>query len=194
MSVRLETEATPEMVRDLQPDALIIAVGADPITPAIPGAEHAIQAIDAYSRLEDMKGTIAVIGGGIIGSEIGLDFAKRGNTVHIIELTDTLNAQGNMLYRIAIRQHMAMYPDLHTMTETQCTQIRPDGIKLVNRDGEQFIAADHIILATGMKPRRALAQSFYGITSETSLIGDCDRVARVLEATNDAYFIGANIE
>jgi NADPH-dependent 2,4-dienoyl-CoA reductase/sulfur reductase-like enzyme len=194
IDVRMDTEVTPELVQELKPDALIIAVGADPITPKIPGVEHAIQAIDAYSHLEDMKGTIAVIGGGIIGSEVGLDFAKRGNQVHIIELTDTLNAQGNMLYRIAIRQHMAMYPDLHTMTETQCTQIQADGIKIVNKDGEQFIAADHIILAVGMKPRRALAQSFYGITPDTALIGDCDRVARVLEATNDAYFIGANIE
>ena len=194
IDVRMKIEATPELVRELKPDALIIAVGAESILPRIPGIEHAVQAIDAYPKLEKIKGKIAVIGGGIIGSEIGLELAERGNMVHIIELTDTLNAQGNMLYRIAIRQHMEKCSTLHTMTQTQCTEIKPNGVKVVNEAGEQFIEADHVILATGMKSKRTLAQSFYGITPETAMIGDCDRVARVLEAVNDAYFIGANIE
>ncbi len=194
VDVRFNTEATPEMVKGLKPDALIIAVGAESILPRIPGIEYAVQAIDAYPNLKTIRGSIAVIGGGIIGSEIGLELAERGNTVHIIELTDTLNAQGNMLYRIAIRQHMEKCSTLHTMTQTQCTEIKPNGVKIVNEAGEHFIEVDHVILATGMKSKRTLAQSFYGITPETAMIGDCDRVARVLEAVNDAYFIGANIE
>jgi 2,4-dienoyl-CoA reductase-like NADH-dependent reductase (Old Yellow Enzyme family)/thioredoxin reductase len=193
VEVRLNTDATPEMVKAMQPDALIIAVGAEPITPKIPGIEHAIQAIDAYPHLDEMKGRIVVIGGGMIGSEIGLELAERGNTVHIVELTDTLNAQGNFLYRIAIRQHMTKCKTLHTLVSTTCMEIKPNGVKVQNETGEQFIEADHIILATGMKSKKDLAQSFYGIIPETAMVGDCDRVAHVLEATNDAYFIGVNL-
>jgi 2,4-dienoyl-CoA reductase-like NADH-dependent reductase (Old Yellow Enzyme family)/thioredoxin reductase len=193
VEVRLNTEATPEMVRKLEPDALIIAVGADVVTPAIPGVEHAKQAVEAYPHLNEMRGKIVVIGGGTIGSEIGLELAERGNTVHIVEITDTLNAQGNMLYRIAIRQHMEKCKTLHTMTETKCKEIKADGV-VVEKDGEEwFLEADHILLATGLRSRRDMAHSFYGITPETAMIGDCDRVGKVLEATNDAYFIAANL-
>ncbi len=62
------------------------------------------------------------------------------------------------------------------------------------KDGkEQFLEADHILLATGLRSRKELAHSFYGITPETAMIGDCDQVGKVLEATNDAYFIAANL-
>jgi pyruvate/2-oxoglutarate dehydrogenase complex dihydrolipoamide dehydrogenase (E3) component len=140
-----------------------------------------------------MKGKIVVIGGGTIGSEIGLELAERGNTVHIVEITDTLNAQGNMLYQIAIRQHMDKCQTLHTMTETRCKEIKKDGVVVEKGGVEQFLEADHILLATGLRSRRDLAHSFYGITPETAMIGDCDKVAKVMEATNDAYFIASNL-
>ncbi len=194
VEVRLNTEATPELVKSLEPEALVIAVGADTVTPPIPGVGYAKQAVDVYPQLDEMKGKIVVIGGGTIGSEIGLELAERGNTVHIVEITDTLNAQGNMLYRIAIRQHMEKCKTLHTMTETKCKEIRENGVVIEGKDGvEQFLEADHILLATGLRSRKDLAHSFYGITPETAMIGDCDQVGKVLEATNDAYFIAANL-
>ena len=194
VEVRLNTEATPEMVKGMQPDALIIAVGADSITPPIPGVEHARQAVDAYPEIDKMKGRIVIIGGGTIGSEIGLELAERGNQVHVVEMTDTLNAQGNMLYRIAIRQHMERCESLHTMTETTCKEIKVDGVVVEHEGKDQFIEADYILLATGLRSKRDLAHSFYDITPETAMVGDCDKVANVLEATNDAYFIAANLE
>ena len=193
VDVRLNTGASPEKVRELKPDVLLIAIGADNATPPIPGVAYARQAVEAYPDIDRMKGKIVVIGGGTIGSEIGLELAERGNTVHLIEITDTLNAQGNMLYRIAIRQHMEKCGTLHTMVETRCKEIRPDGI-VVEKDGqEQFIEADHILLATGLRPRRELAQSFYGITQDTFIIGDSNRVGNVKDAVETAALIMMNI-
>ncbi len=100
-----------------------------------------------------------------------------------------------MLYRIAIRQHMEKCETLHTMTETKCKEIRKDGVVVEGKDGkEQFLEADYVLLATGLRSRKDLAHSFFGIVPETAMIGDCDRVAKVLEATNEAYFIAANLD
>ncbi len=195
VEVRLNTEATPELVKELEPEALIVAVGAELVTPPIPGVEHARQAVEAYPDLNKMKGKIVVIGGGTIGSEMGLELAERGNEVHIVEITDKLAEKGNMLYRIAIRQHMEKCETLHTMTETKCKEIRKDGVVVEGKDGkEQFLEADYVLLATGLRSRKDLAHSFFGIVPETAMIGDCDRVAKVLEATNEAYFIAANLD
>ena len=193
IDVRLATEATPEMIQKLRPDALFVAVGADVSTPPIPGVENALQAVDAYPRLDELKGKIVVIGGGTIGSEIGLELAERGNTVYLVELTDTLNAQGNMLYRIAIRQHMDKCPNLHPMTLSSCKEIQPEGVYIENKDGPQFIEADHVILATGLKAQRDLANSFFGIVQDTFIIGDCNRVGNVKDAVEWATMIAMNI-
>lgn len=194
VEVQLNTVATPEMVKGMEPDSVIIAVGAAPITPPIPGVEYARQAVDVYPELDDLKGNIVMIGGGTIGCEMGLELAERGNEVHVVELTDTLAAKGNMLYRIALRQHMEKCDTLHTLTETECKEIREDSVVVVGKDGEETVlAADHILLATGLKSKRELANSFYGITPETAMLGDCQRVAKVLEATNEAYLVASNL-
>ena len=114
--------------------------------------------------------------------------------VSIIEITDTLSAQGNMLYRIGLRQHMEQCKNLNCYTQTKCTEITDNGVSVQKSDGTvEQIEADTIILATGMKSNREQAHSFYNIVPDTYMVGDCVKVAKVLEATNDAYFIAANL-
>lgn len=189
----LNSEATPSLVSSFEPDTLIIAVGAEPITPPIPGVEFARQAIDVYPEINELKGQIAIIGGGTIGSELGLELAERGNSVYLIEITDTLNAQGTMLYRIALRQHMEKCETLHAFTEARCIEVKENGIVVIHGGEEKFISAEHIILAAGMKPKREEAQSFFGITHDTYLIGDNNRVSNVKEAVELATLIAMNI-
>ena len=194
IEVRLNTEATPKMVKEINPDALIIAVGGEPTTPPVLGVEYARQAVDVYPELDTIMGKIVIIGGGTIGSELGLELAEKGNAVYIIEITDTLNAQGNMHYRIAIRQHMEKCKTLYIMTETRCKEIKKDGVVIKKKDGvEEFLEADHILLATGLRSKKDSAFSFYGITQNTYMIGDCNRVANVKEAILSATLIAMNI-
>ena len=193
VNVQLNTDATPEFVKRLQPDELFIAVGAYPATLPIPGVEYAKQGLDVYSHLDEIKGKIVVIGGGSIGCELGLELADHGNTVHVIELTDKLASKGNMHYRIAIRQHMENCETLYTMANTTCKQIFADGVSLIREGKEQFLEADHVLLTVGMRPRRELAYSFFDITPNVYIIGDCDKVANVKEATLSAILIAKNI-
>ncbi|MDK2980821.1 MAG: hypothetical protein PWQ55_1168 [Chloroflexota bacterium] len=193
VDLRLNTEANQETLKELQPDALIIAVGADPVSVQIPGIENAQQAADIYSNLEDIKGKTVVIGGGSIGCELGLELAERGNQVHIVEITDTLVAKGNMHYRIAIRQHMENCKTLKLLTETRCVKINQDSVVVVRNGQEETIEADHVVIAIGMRPRKDLADSFRDVTPKTYLIGDCEKVANVKEATLTATLIAMNL-
>jgi 2,4-dienoyl-CoA reductase-like NADH-dependent reductase (Old Yellow Enzyme family)/thioredoxin reductase len=194
VDVKINTTATNDYVKSLNPDALIIAVGAEFITPNIPGVEFAKQAADIYRELDDIHGEVVIIGGGAIGSEIGLELSNRGNKVTVVEQNSVLAQRSNWLYRHGLYNTLKESNNLTAKLETTVKEIRNNGVVVVDKDGkEEFIPAKHVLLAVGMKPKKDLVSSFFGITPETSVIGDCHSVAQILEATNDAYFIAANL-
>jgi 2,4-dienoyl-CoA reductase-like NADH-dependent reductase (Old Yellow Enzyme family)/thioredoxin reductase len=197
VDVQLETTATTDYVKSLEPEAIIVAVGADFITPNIPGVENAVQAATVYPKLDEIDGDVVIIGGGSIGSELGLELAIRKNKVTIVEMNSALAERSNWLYRHGLYNAIKDEGDdldLTAMLETTVKKIKEDGVVTVDKDGnEEFVPADHILLAVGTKPKKDLAISFYGITPETSMVGDCYKAAQILEGTNEAYFLAANL-
>ncbi|MDR1904600.1 MAG: FAD-dependent oxidoreductase, partial [Treponema sp.] len=195
VEVQLGTEASYDYVKSLVPNAILIAIGADFITPGIPGTEYAVQAANIYPRIDSVKGDVVIIGGGMIGSEIALELANRKNNVTVVEMQDALAKNGNWLYRHGLYNAIKDSDNKPSIRlETSVKEIKKDGVVLAGKNGkEEYIKADHILLAVGMKPKKDMAFSFYGITPETAMLGDCFRVAQVLEAVNDSYFIAANL-
>lgn len=197
IDVRLNTSATPDLVKSLNPDAIFVAVGSLPIKPNIKGIDGAT-VIDFFEAIENPDSTgqdVVIIGGGTIGAEIGLELAElKHRNVTIVELTSEIAAQGNMLYRIALRQKMDAVSNLKRMVETRCREITEKGVIAVTRDGqEQFIKADTVIISTGVTANKAVAESFYGITPDTFTIGDCDKPRKIMEAVFEGYAIASRI-
>ncbi len=197
VDVKLNTTATKDYVESLNPDALIVAVGADFITPNIPGIENATQAATVYPQLDEVEGDVVIIGGGSIGSELALELARRENKVTIIEQNSALAERSNWLYRQGLYNAIKDEGDeidLTTKLDKTVKEIKEDGVVAVDSEGnEEFVPADHVLLAVGLTPKKELAISFFGITSETAMVGDCYKAAKILETTNDAYFIAANL-
>lgn len=197
IDVRLGTTATRDMVKGLDPDVIFVAVGARPVQPPIKGIDgHNVMGFyDALTNHGSIGENVVIIGGGTIGAEMGLELAElSGKNVTIIELTDTIAAQGNMLYRIALRQKMEATPTLKWFLEASCQEIKGDGVLVEFKDGrEEFVQADTVIIATGVAARRELAESFYGITPDTFTIGDCEKPRKIMEAVFEGYTIASRI-
>jgi len=197
VEVHLNTEATPELVKKIMPDAVIIAVGANPVIPHIPGIDkqHVISFYDAIEHMDKIGQNVVIIGGGTIGAEIGLELSLlQQKNVTIIELAEEIAAQGNMLYKIALCQRMQQASTLNTMLKTTCQEIKEDVVVVKTSDGEEkFIKADTVIIATGLKPNKSVAESFYGIVPETFMIGDCIKPRKIMEAVMEGYTIAYNL-
>ena len=198
VEVRLGCEATPEMVKDMCPDALVIAVGGEPVVLPIPGVNlpNVMTYEQAIGNEERIGKHPLIIGGGTIGLELAIELSEqKGKQISIVELTDTLAAQGNMLYRIALRQkYESLKEPLSIYCETRVTEIKEDAVVVKTKDGKtETILADTVILCTGVKAKRDLAQSFYGITAETYEIGDVIRPRLIQEATFEGYGVGESI-
>lgn len=191
----LHTEATPELVRTMHPDAIIIAVGSSPVKPQIEGIEsgNVVQAIEILPEIENAGENVVILGGGSVGCEAALDFADSGRNVTIVEMSDKLASNGHMLYKISLHQHIERKQNLHVLCNALCTKITETSVVVKHMGVEKEIAADTVVLAVGMKPRTDLSETFFGICAQTYYVGDCKKVATVMEAVNDAYFIAVNL-
>ena len=196
IDVRYHIKATPSVVEELNPDAIIIAIGAQPVMPNIKGIEKPIvkEAVSSYEQIEEIGKKVVIIGGGTVGCEMALKLAEEGHLVSIIEATDTLNAQGHMLYRIGIRHAMdKVKENITCFMSSLCVEIQDHGVVIEKEREQIMIEADTVLIAVGQVSKKEEAYRFYNITPATYTVGDCDRVAKVLEATNEAYFIAANL-
>jgi pyruvate/2-oxoglutarate dehydrogenase complex dihydrolipoamide dehydrogenase (E3) component len=148
-----------------------------------------MQALDAFRIMDQLGQKIVIIGGGEIGCELGLSVAESGKEILIIEMTDQLAPLGNLLYKTGLRMMMEKQANLSWKTETVCKEITEKGVIAVDVDGnESLFEADTIILATGMKPLKELAESFYGIVYDVKMIGDCVKPRKVDDATYEGFF------
>jgi NADPH-dependent 2,4-dienoyl-CoA reductase/sulfur reductase-like enzyme len=197
VEVKLNTEATPKMLKALNPDVIFTAVGSVPVTPPIKGldSKNVMGFYDALSDKEAIGQNVVIIGGGTIGAEMGLELAElHGKQVHIVEISDKIASQGNLLYRIALRQKMDVVDTLVRMTETMCTEISNEGVTVKGIDGkEQFLSADTVIICTGVAANKVVSESFYGITPDTFEIGDCLAPRKIMEAVFDGTTIASRI-
>ncbi len=198
VNVLLNTEATPEMVEQLSPDAVIAAVGADPIVPPIPGVDgkNVITAEQAYEmglNGQDMGDHIAIIGGGLVGCETALYLSMYlGKQVTLIEMTGAIAQEEYSIPRQALVEHMNEYVTYYC--GVKCTGITEEGMQVSDSLGNNaLIPADTVVLAAGMKPRKAEGEKFRGLSLFFEATGDCVTAKNVRTATRSAYDAASRI-
>jgi 2,4-dienoyl-CoA reductase-like NADH-dependent reductase (Old Yellow Enzyme family)/thioredoxin reductase len=192
VEVRLNTEATPELIASLHPDAVIAAVGADPSVPPIPGirSSNVITAETAYDKVakgEPMGENIVVLGGGLVGCETGLYLAmEAGKKVTIIEMLSDVAKEEMYLTRDALLDRLQEHTTL--ITGARCTGISDAGLTYADSDGkEHTLSCDTVVLSAGMRPRQDLAETFRGVAPFFVSIGDCSKATNVRNATRTGY-------
>lgn len=137
---------------------------------------------------------VVIIGGGSIGCELGVDLAKMGRKVTILELGPVLNRTLNDIMKVALKTEMDKCKNLTAITETSCKEIREHSVITEMEDGSQKeILADTVIFAAGMRARLDEANEYFGIVQDTNIIGDANRVGTVWSALEDGYYISAHL-
>ena len=192
VQVRLNTEATPELVTSMEPDAVLAAVGADPIIPPIPGVngKNVITAEQCYEKGlkgEDMGDHIAVLGGGLVGCETALYLSMYlGKRVTLIEMTRAIAQEEYSIPRQALVEHMDEYVTYYC--GVRCTGITQQGMEVADSFGNTaLIEADTVVLAAGMRARSQQAEQFRGLSLFFEPIGDCVVAKNVRGATRSGY-------
>jgi pyruvate/2-oxoglutarate dehydrogenase complex dihydrolipoamide dehydrogenase (E3) component len=194
ITLRLNTEVTPELADTISPDVIIAALGARPTVPPIPGINggNVFGAEELYYHPTNAGEKLVIIGGGLVGIELGVFMAGRGKKVSIIEVLDELTTDPFGMHSLALTLEIERLGiDVHLGTTVK--SISGVGVSCENADGAFALPADTIVYATGQKPLREEAFALSSLAPEFYQIGDCATPRNIMAATREAYTIARNI-
>jgi pyruvate/2-oxoglutarate dehydrogenase complex dihydrolipoamide dehydrogenase (E3) component len=151
-------------------------------------------ALQAYER-EALSGEkVVIIGGGQVGCETGLHFARMGKQVTVLEMQKELAPDATPTHRTELLQLLDAEETLNCLTDARCSEIAEQAVLISDReDTIQKFPADSVILAVGMKSREQEAETFRELADRFISIGDCARVATVEHAMASAFYAAVQI-
>lgn len=194
IDVRLSTVFSPTELESCDAEAVILAVGSTPSAPPIRGLENAARALDVYGTPERIGKKVVMIGGGLVGSEVGLHLAKNGRDVTVIEMLDRVAADAYPMYRIALIDEMDK--KLRYRTGLKCLAIAPNGVTVADSNGkEEFIQTDSVVFALGMRANREETQKLHAAAGKRQVIeiGDCVCAGKVYDAVRQGFIAGMSV-
>ena len=190
VQLRLAQAPTAEELKAAGFEAVINAVGAHSAAPRIPGIDH-VNVADAWKILageQQVYGTVAVIGGGMVGCETAEYLAERGCKVSVVEMMDKIAAGESTTILPTLLENyktygVAQYPG-HKVKE-----FRLDAVVCENKDGAEItIPCDYIVLAMGARSNEWDASALEGTGVEVYAVGDAaGKAADIANAIRTGY-------
>ena len=181
---------TAEQLKDAGFEAVINAVGAHSAAPRIPGIDS-VNVADAWKVLageQQVYGTVAVIGGGMVGCETAEYLAARGCKVSVIEMMDKIAAGESTTILPTLLENYKSY-GVEQYPSHKVKEFRMDAVVCENKDGaEVTIPCDYIVLAMGARSNAFDAAALESAGIPVYSIGDAaGKAADISNAIRTGY-------
>jgi 2,4-dienoyl-CoA reductase-like NADH-dependent reductase (Old Yellow Enzyme family)/thioredoxin reductase len=181
---------TAEQLKDAGFEAVINAVGAHSAAPRIPGIDS-VNVADAWKVLageQQVYGTVAVIGGGMVGCETAEYLAARGCKVSVIEMMDKIAAGESTTILPTLLENYKTY-GVEQYPSHKVKEFRMDAVVCENKDGaEVTIPCDYIVLAMGARSNEFDAAALEAASIPVHSIGDAaGKAADISNAIRTGY-------
>lgn len=192
--VRLNTEVTPELVAAIAPDEVIVASGARPKIPSIPGVDqpHVCTADDVL--VDDRLGKrVVVLGASGTGCETAMHLHETGHEVTIIARSNKAATSLEPLVRKVIVEDLKK-AGVEIASGLDCTEILGDGVVCKDAAGRRMVfPCDGVVLARGYESDNRLAEELRALGYSVHLIGDAVEPRIIYNAVSDGYAAAVSI-
>jgi len=223
IDVRLKCTVDESLIEQMKPDAVILATGAKPLTPPIPGVElaHVVQAWDVLSSEVYTGKRVVIIGGGAVGVEVALFLAEKGtlsaDAVKFLLVNQAEDPES--IFKLATRgtrdivvleminkigkdigksTRWGMLQELKrvgvkTNIETKALEITAEGVKVTTEQGEEMLPADTVVLAAGSVAYNPLEEILSKAGMDYKVVGDAGQVGLAFDAVHQGFRAGCEV-
>ena len=143
-----------------------------------------VEACEYLRGSKEVGQTVAVIGGGLTGSEIAYELALQGKNPVIVEMKDDLISQKGVC--LANSSYLREWFELHKVPvhlETTLKEVKDGAIVCTGKDGKDIeIKCDSVISCAGYIPAPVAEKG-----GKRHLVGDCDKVGNLRTVVWNAY-------
>lgn len=131
-------------------DNIIIATGSSTFMPPIPGAdsEYVVTSTELL-EIDELPGSLSVIGGGVIGLEFASFFSMLGIEVHVIEMMDEIAPFMEKEFAKTMRRALKKVK-FHLSSRVESIEGRR--VNFIRKGKEETVQSDLILMAVGRKP------------------------------------------
>jgi 2,4-dienoyl-CoA reductase-like NADH-dependent reductase (Old Yellow Enzyme family)/thioredoxin reductase len=194
VNIQYGRDVTEELLREQRPDAVILAAGACPWTPDIPGIKgpRVFDARDVLTGKTEVKGPAVILGAGYVGMETADFLIARGVPLTILEMqplypVGKLTAHGYFLHQ-RIKEGGGKI-----LIGARVTNIDENFVAFTQGGEEKTLPAAMVITAMGAKPDNALEKILGGLGIDYRIVGDAKSPRRLLEAIHEGDQAGRTI-
>ena len=207
---RVNCPVTPELLEQLRPDHLVIAVGGKPRQLPVPGGELAVSCADILANRRRAFGKCVIVGGGFTGIEVAEYLDLRDLPVTIVEMSPQLGAGLSHGRAILLKNYLEEHPQIHAVTSAAVEKLEPGKVFVhivekqtdrktkettIVRDEHQVIPADTIVSAVGTvsEPWQALADAADRLGIAWNVLGDAKKPRFAVDAIREAAELAREI-
>ena len=219
----LGKEVDQGLVREMNPDVVILATGASPILPNIPGikTQGVVTAWDVLSGKVHVGEKVVIVGGNAVGLETALYLADQGTlppeVLHFLvanraeswETLEGLVNRGNKHITVVEMMKRAGEDigsstrwtvmmelrrlEVNVLTGATAVGIRPEGVEIEKGEKRDLLPADSVVIAAGAEPENSLIDEIRDLAPEIYTIGDAKAPRNALEAIKEGFLTGLKI-
>lgn len=195
VEIHLNTSVTQELIEDIQPDEMIVATGAIPFIPNIPGINQSfvMNSHDVLKGKVTVGKNVAIIGGGLIGMEVAELLSDQEKDITVIEMQSEVAKDIGILRKVFTMKH-AYEKGMKLFVNSTCVEIKENSI-VIDQDGERIEIGhiDTVIMAVGSKSHNPLQEYLESTEIPYHIIGDALQPRKALEAIWEGNQIGRAI-
>ncbi len=195
VKVKLNTEATVKSISALKPDVVVLATGATALVPDIEGINrpNVFTNHDQMIWADQVKGKVAVIGGGCAGAGTADRLSDQGRDVCIVEMLEECAIDEELITRLTLL-HKFGEKKVNIMARHKVKKITDAGVVAEDPDKKEVvIPADYVIVAFGAVPYNPLEEEIRKKFNNCFVIGDAVKPRKIMDAVSEGFFVGNQI-